>query len=523
MGDCSQYYFLHMPYHPHHQKEIRLPKAVFPKFDGSNPKVWREKCEKYFNMYHIPMHLWAQFATIHFKGSAKLWLHTYEAQHSDDDISWAELCIAIESKFGKDLYHNAMHDLLLIKQTSDVQEYYDRFQTAMHKVLVHNKSYDDVFFVSKFLQGLNPDIRAAIALHKPRTVDATLSLALMQVSILDSHPKPIFRRNGRDFPWNQGRPPQNPQPGIMGPQPVDDIKPRWDAKLAALRTQRKAQGLCMTCGEKWGKNHKCPDKIDLHVLEELMDALQPDPTKDDSSYASTEEEDEIFSLSHCAFEGNQGKKTIKLSGLVNHQEILILIDFGSSCTFLSEQAATTLQCAVSPAPPVSVTVANGQKLTSSLQVQQFTWWTQGHTFSHTTRVLPISCFDLVLGMDWLESHSPMWIHWKRKLLRFSYQGARISLKGLKDITSSCPKLKLRKLRGLVCKGGIAQVIQLCPLSAEQQTEVIPHAVQQLITVNEQLFQEPKGLPPPRTFDHQIPLIPGVKPVNVKPYRYSPTQ
>jgi len=64
-----------------------------------------------------------------------------------------------------------MHDLLLIKQTSDVQEYYDRFQTAMHKVLVHNKSFDDVFFVSKFLQGLKPDIRAAIALHKPRTVD----------------------------------------------------------------------------------------------------------------------------------------------------------------------------------------------------------------------------------------------------------------------------------------------------------------------------------------------------------------
>lgn len=65
---------IHVPYH--YQKEIRLPKAVSPKFDGSNPKVWREKCEKYFNMYHILIHLWAQFATIHFKGSAELWLQT---------------------------------------------------------------------------------------------------------------------------------------------------------------------------------------------------------------------------------------------------------------------------------------------------------------------------------------------------------------------------------------------------------------------------------------------------------------
>ena len=213
-----------------------MPKAVFPKFDGSHPKVWCEKCEKYFNMYHIPMHLWSQFATIHFKGSAELWLQTYEAQHSDSDISCAELCIAVESKFGKDLYHNAMHDLLQIKQTADVQEYYDRFQNAMHKVLVHNKSLDDVFFVSKFMQGLNPDIRSAIILHKPRTVDVALSLALMQASVLESPAKPFFKRQNRDFNRAQGRQVSNPRPGIMGPIPNhagDEAKTKWDDKLAA--------------------------------------------------------------------------------------------------------------------------------------------------------------------------------------------------------------------------------------------------------------------------------------------------
>jgi hypothetical protein len=74
----------------------------------------------------------------------------------------------------------------------------------MHKVLVHNKSLDDVFFVSKFLQGLNPDIKTAIALHKPTTVDAALSLALMQVSLMEAQPRPIFRRNGRDSQKYQG-------------------------------------------------------------------------------------------------------------------------------------------------------------------------------------------------------------------------------------------------------------------------------------------------------------------------------
>ena len=167
MGDPSHFGTMNA-YH-HYPREVRLPKAIFPKFDGSHPKVWKEKCEKYFHMYQVPLHLWSEFATIHFHGSAALWMQTYEAQHPI--TSWPELCVAVESKFGRDLYHNAMNELLSIQQTAGVHEYYSRFEGVMHKVLVHNKSLDDVFFVSKFLQGLKPDIRAAIVLHKPRTVD----------------------------------------------------------------------------------------------------------------------------------------------------------------------------------------------------------------------------------------------------------------------------------------------------------------------------------------------------------------
>jgi len=190
-GEPSHYYPMTGP-HMYH-KEVRLSKATFPKFDGSHPRVWKEKCEKYFTMYQVPVYLWSQFATLHFHGGAALWLQTYEAQHPVS--SWAELCVAIESKFGRDLYHNSMNDLFQIKQTSNVQEYYDRFQSAMHKVLVHNNSLDDVFFVCKFLQGLNPEIRAAIILHKPRTVDVALSLALMQEIVLEASTKPFFKKS----------------------------------------------------------------------------------------------------------------------------------------------------------------------------------------------------------------------------------------------------------------------------------------------------------------------------------------
>lgn len=79
-----------------------------------------------------------------------------------------------------------MRELLAIRQTSDVSEYVVRFDNAKHRVLLHNRELDDVFFVQKFIDGLNYNISNAIVLHKPRTVDAALSLALMQEELLEA-------------------------------------------------------------------------------------------------------------------------------------------------------------------------------------------------------------------------------------------------------------------------------------------------------------------------------------------------
>lgn len=40
---------------------------------------------------------------------------------------------------------------------------------------------------------------------------------------------------------------------------------------------------------------------------------------------------------------------------------------------------------------------------------------------------------------------------------------------------------------------------------------------------EQICEELRGLPPARSFDHSIELLPGAKPVNIRPYHYNPAQ
>lgn len=64
------------------------------------------------------------------------------------------------------------------------------------------------------------------------------------------------------------------------------------------------------------------------------------------------------------------------------------------------------------------------------------------------------------------------------------------------------------------------VAQVFVLHGEEQSEIPNTGVlEALLTKFEIVFQEPEGLPPSRTHDHPIPLKPGVKPPNSRPYRY----
>jgi hypothetical protein len=56
-----------------------------------------------------------------------------------------------------------------------------------------------------------------------------------------------------------------------------------------------------------------------------------------------------------------------------------------------------------------------------------------------------------------------------------------------------------------------------------QDQYIPADIKELISLYEDVFQDPTILPPPWPFDHQIYLVPGAQPMNVRPYRYSPLQ
>jgi hypothetical protein len=79
-----------------------FPKLEFPKFDGTNPRLWWDQCEVYFEVYAVQEAMKTRFASLNFKGSVATWLQSVE--HHGQIREWSKLCDTVTAKYDKDQY-----------------------------------------------------------------------------------------------------------------------------------------------------------------------------------------------------------------------------------------------------------------------------------------------------------------------------------------------------------------------------------------------------------------------------------
>jgi hypothetical protein len=226
---------------------------------------------------------------------------------------------------------------------------------------------------------------------------------------------------------------------------------------------------------------------------------EPQSEQDESAQA-------FLAISVAAMNGSSAPHTMQFSGFLADKKVLILVDSGSSHSFISSTLAATMAVMRKLVVPMLVRVADGGTITCDSELPQVEWSVQGHSFHSTFKVIPLGSFDIILGMDWLEAFSPMRVSWKDKWMSIPYGSGFRLLKGMASIDSDSSLLQLFSIS-----------------SVESSTFVppVPPPVQELLDEFSSLFAEPTTLPPRRNCDHSIPLVPGAQPVSIRQYRYSP--
>jgi len=289
-----------------------------------------------------------------------------------------------------------------------------------------------------------------------------------------------------------------------------------------LRDYRKANNLYYSCGEKFEPGYQavCPKKQQPQVNTLAINDLDKEEiTKEMLNQLAAED---LLTADFCKLSLNalttvDSSISIKLRSLVKNKVMLILLDSGSSHSFVSKHHFTDIaQLPTIQIPARRVKLANGEWLTTSTMVQNLQWYIQGATLTSDMLVLDMAPYDAILGYDWLKKHSPMNCDWNQKTLEFTLNGKQVRIQGVSAISAT------QLYKGTKGKDTWAFVIvdSLPPPKLDQGTPT-PPCIQQILDEHKLIFQDPKTLPPSRCYDHAIPLIPGAMTVNARLYNYSP--
>lgn len=498
----------------------RVTRIEFPRFDFTEPLDWIYKAERYFEFYQIPPYQRLILASIHMDGPALPWFQWHHKTHQFH--SWEEFTRTLEITFGPSEYEDHQEILAKLTQTSTVAEYRQRFDALANRITGVSAS----FLTSCFISGLRPDIRHEVKVFRPSSLAQAIGLARLQEA------KVTDRRSvNRSY--------QSSSVGISPSQSAVHSKPSNSTpvsthsettlntpinshypvrRLSPAEVQRRRQnGLCFTCEEKWTYAHRCKSKPQLFLIDYEEEIIPEDTTFPETELPPYDSH--VHSaISFHVMAGQHTPTTFRFSGMLAGSPVQVLLDGGSTHSFIQTRVAKHLQLPILSSSNFVVAVGNGAKLLTEGSISQVPLTIQGHTFQPELYVLGLHGADIILGASWLATLGWVRQNYDQLVFEFEDEGKPIQFKGL-PATSPTP-IQLHSFFRLASTHGVSQLfrLELIHNDTTVSTTLVPE-LESLLAQFAPVFENPHELPPSRSYDHSIPLIAGSNPINVRPYRY----
>ncbi|GJZ27288.1 retrotransposon-related protein [Tanacetum coccineum] len=348
--------------------------------------------------------------------------------------------------------------------------YQDSFKALLNKV-----DLDDSCAISLFIGGLKEEIAYAVRMFKPTSLTKVFSLSKLQEASNSVTKGKHLASFG---------PPKNTVFGSTtqrGGGSGTRIVPVQSTTITPNRTFKK---------------------LIQQELEEKGPSIFDERNNNDCEIFEQEnvcEEETMPQVSLNAMTGVPSYQTMRVKGHVKKQVLHILVDCGSTHNFLDLHAAKRMGCNLSRMRPLQVSVANWQVMSSVFECKNFKWTIHGQVFETDVMILPLGGCEMVLGIKWCvlrgtPQSTLQWMQDKHVSSSLNQMGVEISTMAL----CVCP----------------ATLMQMTGSSTKPNSN-IQTPLQDFSTV----FDTPKELPPTRSHDHLIPLLPNTPPINVRPYEH----
>jgi hypothetical protein len=151
------------------------------------------------------------------------------------------------------------------------------------------------------------------------------------------------------------------------------------------------------------------------------------------------------------------------------------------------------------------------------------YFIQQQNFTRQFRLLKLKGHDVILGCDWIKTHSPICLDLRDGSRQLSIQKEGHQLTVFSNFTTPPTKhiintTKLEKLCRVDVMGYIIQINMTSQPYQSLSSKLEFPEVETLLLEFEDIFANTTSLPPQRAHDDEIPLKADSKPPNIRPYR-----
>lgn len=391
------------------------PKLEFPKFDGRDPKGWIIRAEQYFDFISIDEQRRVKLAGMHFEGKAGIWFRYYQA--SRGTINWRGFVNDVVARFENPEGRDVLDLFSKLRQEGSVEAYEDKFEELRALIVAKYKGFTEEYFVSSFISGLKEHIKTSVRMFRPQTLGDAVFLAKQEEvkgsrGMISQAAKTNFGK-APSYTYNDSKGNSSHKPSDVSNS--KDFKKGRSVLSSKEILERRERGQCFHCDEKYHPGQNC--KARLYMLSgEQMEGEDYDGV--DREFYDMENMDTPGEISLNALAGTKSMGTIRLQGCIRGKKVSILVDSGSTHSFIDSTMVKTLGLTAEIVAPLMVTVADGTKVLVDSSCNNVSYEIQGHKFSTELRLFPLSNSDVILGVDWLRQHNPVTFDYHRVTVKF---------------------------------------------------------------------------------------------------------
>lgn len=144
---------------------------------------------------------------------------------------------------------------------------------------------------------------------------------------------------------------------------------------------------------------------------------------------------------------------MRILGQYKSKQFTILVDIGSTHSFMDARVAVELKLPLIEVPEMAVTVVEGRKMSGLLMCSGFIWWVQQLKFTFDLRVLNIGSFDIILGVNWIKLFNPIFFDFTHSTVSINREGRLVILQDIRALSSTVKLLPCYDTDQLLQKKG----------------------------------------------------------------------